>query len=171
VIATHRAPIRPRILGAFGAWMMQRTWPAGIVAVMFVVGCGSEAPHVEGEVDLASRERSAPYLVVRVVPDHPDGFDPRRIYMGDAEFGSFAVPTEEIEFPFAFFLEGREPPHDDTPFRVIAWLGDDPNAIWFRPGQTFGTRSFRFEHVVYAESYADDLRVELDTIAPPGRDR
>lgn len=137
-----------------------------IVAIAMSGGC-AQYPSVEGEVVLAQREAEADLLFVRVFPDHPDGFDPRRVYKGGGEFGSEVVPVEVVEFPYAFrFAQPEEPHPSGARWRVLAWLGDDEHARWIRPGETFGTRSFEFVHVAHGASYAEGIVVELDQTAP-----
>ena len=132
-------------------------------------GC-AEAPSVEGEVALAQRDAARPLLVIRVFPDHPDGFDPQRIYKGDGEFGSEVVPVDEVEFPYAFRFEQPSEPHPSgARWRVLAWLADDAHERWIHPGEAFGTESFEFVHVPHGASYADGIVVELGQIAPAPR--
>jgi hypothetical protein len=125
-------------------------------------------PSVEGEVALAQRDATTPLLLIRVFPDHPDGFDPHRIYKGDGEFGSEVVRVDDVDFPYAFrFEQPEEPQPSGARWRVLAWLAADPHARWIHPGETFGTQSFEFVHVPHGASYADGLVVELGETAPP----
>lgn len=140
---------------------------AGLLALLASTGCTNEGPHVEGQVRLATSRVPAlePWLVVRAVPDHPDGFDPHRVYHGDEEFiDAFAV--DEIDFPHAFHLHGPEPRTQGKPWLLLAWLTDDPHAEWIQPGQSFGAVRFEIVHVPHAPSYAEDLEVTLDQLAP-----
>jgi hypothetical protein len=133
-----------------------------------LAGCVAMEPFVEGEVRLAAESdaNAGQFLIVRAVPDHPDGFDPRRVYHGDEEFIGRAR-ADEIEFPHAFHLEGPEPRSQDIPWLLLAWLSDDPHATWIQPGQTFGASQFELVHHSHAPVFADGLEVALDGIAPP----
>jgi hypothetical protein len=145
------------------ASLLAVSWCASIVST----AC-AQVPSVEGEVVLAERDAARPLLVIRVFPDHPDGFDPRRIYKGDAEFGSEVVAVEDVELPYAFRFEREEEPHPSgATWRVLAWLAADPHERWIHPGETFGTESFEFVHVPHGASHADGIVVELGQTAPP----
>lgn len=131
-------------------------------------GCGADNPFVEGEARLGPEGAVAggPFLVLRAVPDHPDGFDPRRVYHGDEELTA-RFDADAVEFPFEFHLEGEETVSMDQPWLLLAWFSSDPHADWIKPGQTFGAIQFEFTHVSHAPSYAQGLAVTIDETAPP----
>jgi len=140
-----------------------------LTVAILLAGCVDYQPHVEGEIDLAHRDATASLLRLRIFPDHPDGFDPRRIYTGDREFASETIEIDAIEFPHAFDLVGHEEPDHNAKerWRALAWIGDEAEDTWIRPGQTFGTAAFTFEHEPHTAMHADGIVIELDAIAPP----
>lgn len=127
-----------------------------------------QPPFVEGEVHLAERQipTSGQWLVVRAVPDHPDGFDPRRGYHGDEEFIE-TVPITSIDFPYTFYIPGGRPRAPDESWLLLAFVTDNPHAEWLQPGQLYGATPFELVHTPHGPSYADDLVVTLDAIGPP----
>lgn len=146
--------------------------PFRFVAGLCSLGCAcalgcAASPSVEGEVVLAHRDAARPHMVIRVFPDHPDGFDPRRVYKGDDEFGSEVVAVDDVEFPYAFRFERADEPHPNgARWRVLAWLAADAHERWIHPGETFGTEAFEFQHVAHGSSFADGIVVELGQTAP-----
>ncbi len=129
--------------------------------------CTADGPSIEGEARLAPQgEKAGAFFVIRAVPDHPDGFEPHRVYHGDeALFATFHA--DSIEFPFQFRLEGEETASMDQPWLLLAWFANEPTPEWIAPGQTFGAIQFEFTHVSHGASYADGLEVMVDETAPP----
>jgi hypothetical protein len=140
----------------------------GVGATLGLSGCVEQSPFVEGVVHHASWQIASPgqYLVIRAVPDHPDGFDPRRGYHGHEAFIE-SVPATAIDFPYAFHIPGPRPRAHGKPWRLLAWLTENPHAEWIQPGELFGTTDFELVHTAYGPAFSEDLEVTLEDIAPP----
>ena len=132
-------------------------------------GCALEegTPVVSGVMDVdASVELTRAHLIVRAVPDHPDGFAVGRDYHGPLFFED-GCPTDHLEFPFAYMLAGEQSDVDETHgarWRLLVWETDDPEAHWVKPGEAYGTVPFDFVEDAYG-SYAPGVDVVIDRVA------
>ena len=150
----------------------KRTGAVAAVIAMGVLastGCAFEegTPIVTGVLDRdASVEITSEFLLVRAVPDHPDGFSVSRDYHGPLFFED-GCPAEHLEFPFGYMLTGEQSDVDETDgvrWRLLVWETDDPNAHWVKPGQAYGTVPFHFVDDAYG-SWASGVDIVIDRIA------
>jgi hypothetical protein len=148
--------------------MKTTEWFGGLGAACLLTACVSQEPFVEGTVRVGEDLQLAEgqHLIVRAVPDHPDGFDPRRVYHGDEVFAEQAE-ADAVQFPYEFHIEGSEPRSQDIPWLLLAWISDDPRATWIQPGERFGATQFDMVHVSHGPLFANGLEVTIDGVAPP----
>lgn len=159
--------------------MSYRTGALGAAVAALVLvssGCSYDSegtPIVTGFMDrAASIELTQPHVLVRAVPDHPDGFAVDRDYHGPLFFED-GCPTEHLEFPFEYVLFGEQDDVDETNgarWRLVVWETDDPDAYWPKPGEAFGTVPFFFVDDPYG-SWAGDVHVVIDQVAGQGGTR
>lgn len=123
-------------------------------------------PVVTGVMDRdAGVELTRELVLVRAVPDHPDGFEVSRDYHGPLFFED-GCPTSHLEFPFGFMLVGDQRDVDATDgarWRLLVWETNDPDATWVKPGEAFGTAAFHFADDAYG-SWAD-VDIVIDRVA------
>lgn len=127
----------------------------GDAAVAGVVMLGEADPSDYGEV-----------VLIRAVPDHPDGFSPTRPYRGGRVLEA-SCPLQHTDFPADFLMFEDEAIVDGAPPRwvLLAWIGNHDRETWVSPGQLYGTATFEFDRDAYG-AWAQDVVVELDTEAP-----
>jgi hypothetical protein len=140
-----------------------------VVGVQAGSGCasGEGTPIVTGVMDRdASVELTRDHVIMRAIPDHPDGFAVGRDYRGPLYFEA-GCPTEHLEFPFPYMLPGDQDDVDETDgvrWRLLVWETDDPNATWVKPGEAYGTVPFHFVDDPYG-SWASGVDVVIDSVA------
>ncbi len=110
-------------------------------------------------------EDAGSYVLVRAVPDHKDGFNPGRKYTGPREYAD-GCPIDHLELPLDFALFGSERHVDGSPDRwlLLAWVTDDPDAIWVAPGELYGTATFEFRRDSWFGYLADGIVVDIENV-------
>jgi hypothetical protein len=142
---------------------------AMVVGTLAAAGCSYQEgmPIVAGVMHRdADVELTRPHLLLRAIPDHPEGFAEGREYRGPLFFED-SCPTEHLEFPFEYMLTGDQRDVDETDgvrWRVLVWEADDPNATWVRPGEAYGTAAFHFVDDPYG-SWATGVDLVIDHVA------
>jgi hypothetical protein len=137
------------------------------------LGCDFDSettPVLTGFMDRdAGLELTKSYVMMRAIPDHPDGFSEGRDYWGPRVLEA-SCPTEHLELPMEYMLWGA---HDDVDgathlrWRVLAWETDDPEATWFQPGEVYGTAEFRWREDAYGP-WAHHVDLVMDRVAVEG---
>lgn len=139
------------------------------LGVVASTGCALDegTPIVTGVMDRdASVELTREFVIMRAVPDHPDGFSVARDYHGPLFFED-GCPTEHLQFPFGYMLTGDQRDVDETDgvrWRLLVWETDDPEAHWVKPGEAYGTVPFHFVDDAYG-SWASGVDIAIDRIA------
>lgn len=148
----------------------------GLAAVAVMgLGCAMSGCAVEGDAlvfgtimrGAQNPSEHGELLLVRVVPDHEDGFSPDRPYRGDRVLEG-SCPLQHTEFPVDFSLFDHAAIVEDAPPRwvMVAWIGHHDREIWPSAGQLYGTQAFRFARNRYGDAWTENIVVELDSVAP-----
>ena len=128
---------------------------------------GGGTPVITGVLQRdAEVAQSKSFVLMRAVPDHPDGFEVSRDYRGE-RFLEDGCPTQHLEFPFPYVLYGDPDAVDGADhvrWRLLVWETDDPEATWVQPGDVYGTTAFGFRRDAYG-SYATEVDVVIDRVA------
>ncbi len=121
---------------------------AGIALSTVGLGCVYEGtPTISGVLHRdPGIERTNKFVLMRAVPDHPDGFAVGRDYHGPLFFEDGCL-SDHLDFPLPYMLWGDQDHVDATDgarWRLLVWETDDPTAHWVEPGEPFGTKAFHF---------------------------
>lgn len=141
---------------------------AAAAVLALVDGCYVEGDATVTGVVLLGEEDPSDYgelVLIRAVPDHPDGFSPTRPYRGDRVFAA-SCPLQHTDFPVDFLLWEDEAIVDGAFPRwvLVAWVGNHDRETWVSPGQLYGTATFDFHEDSFG-AWAQDVVVKLDTVA------
>ena len=140
---------------------------AAATLILTTAGCeGDEGAGITGVLvaDIDDLMTFGDTVILRAVPDHIDGFDPGRPYLGRRVF-SASCPLEHTEIPLDFLMVGDNEAVRGAPPRwlLLAWIGKDENETWPEAGALYGTTTFDFYSTSQRSSWADGVVVELDT--------
>jgi hypothetical protein len=145
-------------------------WVAAAALVAVAVGCEYDTqstPVLTGFMDRdASLDLTKSFVVMRAIPDYPDGFDENRDYWGPRVLEA-SCPTQHLELPMEYMLWGDEDAVGGTQhlrWRVLVWETNDPYSTWMVPGEVYGTSEFHWNEDAYGY-WANDVDVVMDRVA------